>query len=277
MIANFLVIANKRCGTSWLNKNLAEHPDIFMTEKKGVHFFDQHYEKGVSFYEKYFIKAENEKWRGETEHSYFWDDRVPQRIYKFLGVIPLILSLRQPVERAYSYFQLQNRDKETADYDFESVFMKALEENHPMIAWGFYGRQLKKYLQYFSLEKLHIIKFENIKTNPKKTIQSVYSFLGVNSDFVPPLLNKKWTPATNLPSEISSLKREILYTSSTAVFVRKNLRRIGFRGVRVYRKFSPPALGKALKKRLTSYYDDDINLLGKLTGMDFSLWLSSSL
>jgi hypothetical protein len=155
--------------------------------------------------------------------------------------------------------------------------MKALAEKHPMVTWGMYGSQLKKYLEYFPLEKIHIIKFEDIKTKPKEVIQGVYRFLGVDSSFVPAYLDKHWTPATNLPGNIRPWKKRIFYTSSLAVFARRLLRKLGFKNIQVYRKFSPPVLDRDLKRKLTKYYDDEIKLLMQLSKVDFSNWLSSSI
>ena len=143
-LANFLVIANKRCGTSWLNYNLAAHPDIFMTQKKGVHFFDREFDKGLEHYAAAFAESTEEKCSGETEHAYFWNDEVPGRIHATLGNIPMILSLRQPVERAYSYFQLQHRKKTSlkpihsaeqgfnGKDSFEEMFNRCLKNNYLM-------------------------------------------------------------------------------------------------------------------------------------------------
>ena len=152
MVANFLVIGTKRCGTSWLQHNLSKHPEIFMTEKKGVHFFDLNFEKGIKFYETFFVNGQECKLRGEVEHSYFESGLVAERIYKTLGNIPLILSLRHPVERAYSHFQVRRRfltKKES--YDFETAFFHGMENSQDEIIWGFYGKQLQEYLNYFSI------------------------------------------------------------------------------------------------------------------------------
>ncbi len=275
--ANFLVIANKRCGTSWLNKNLADHPEIFMVGKKGVHFFDEHYEKGIPFYEQFFAGTANEKWRGETEHSYFWDDRAPERIHETLGNIPLILALRQPVDRAYSYFQLKHRFQSEVPYGFEDFFMKSIREEHPMVTWGYYGKQLEKYLNYFPLEKMLIIKFEDITSDPGQAIKKAYRFLGVDDNFTSPFLHHRWTAATNIPGHVGRWRKEAFYTSKAAHFIRTALRKIGLKKVKLYRSFSPPPLSRKLKKKLTKYYDDDIRLLMKLTGIDFSHWLSESI
>ncbi|MBT6225985.1 MAG: hypothetical protein HOI47_04925, partial [Candidatus Scalindua sp.] len=165
-IPDFLVIANKRCGSTWLNRNLVEHPEIFMTSNdgnviKGVHFFDKHYDKGVQLYAEFFKDVSNEKRLGETEHSYFWNDLVPERINKTLGAVPLIMSLRQPVERAYSHFQLRRRylPKGNISYDFETAFRTAMKEGSSEVTWGYYGRQLKKYLEWFPLKTFCIIKY----------------------------------------------------------------------------------------------------------------------
>lgn len=279
-VANFLVIANKRCASSWLNKNLGDHPDIYMLPYKGVHFFDEHFDKGLKFYEEFFKNAGDEKRRGETEHSYFWDDRVPERIYKTLGIIPMILTVRQPVERAYSHFQLwrrfnNNRDK--FSYDFEDAFMRDIMENCAETTWGFYGRQIKKYLQYFPLETFKILKYENILNNPEKEIKSVYSFLDVDSNFISASIEKKRGWATNVPEGIGSLKSKIFYTSTPTRFIRKGLRFIGLKNLKIYRPFSPPPLNIELKRKLTKYFDDDIRLFMKLTGLDLNSWQSDAI
>jgi hypothetical protein len=282
---DFLVIANKRCGSTWLNRNLVEHPEIFMTSNdgkliKGVHFFDKNYDKGVQLYAEYFKDVSNERRLGETEHSYFWNDLVPERIYNTLGVIPLIMTLRQPVERAYSHFQLRRRYLPKGDicYDFETAFRMAMNEGSSEVAWGYYGRQLKKYLEWFPLKTFCIIKYEQIVDKPAEAIYQVYKFLDVNSDFTSSYIAATRTPATNVPNGTCNLANKILYSSRPTIFIRRCLRRVGFKNIGLYRRFSPPPLEMPLKKKLTAeFFDTDIKLLIKLTGMDFNSWLSGSM
>ena len=279
-VANFLVIANKRCGSSWLNYNLEDHPEIFMTKSKGVHFFDKNYDKGIPFYAEYFRGANDEICLGETEHSYFWHDKVPERIYSLLGIIPMIVSLRQPVERAYSHFQLIRRNLPQGElsYNFETSFRAAMEAGSAEVTWGFYGQQLRKYLEWFPIEKFYIIKFEQISDKPLETIQGVYRFLCVNPCFTPLRISTVRAPATNVPPGTSSLANKIFYSSRSAIIARKTLRKIGFSKIKEYRRFSPPPLEASLKKKLTAeFFDEDIRLLMELTGMDFSSWLSDSM
>ena len=285
-VANFLVIGNKRSASSWLNVNLLEHPEIFMTSRggkvlKGVNFFNRDYGKGVQFYAEYFKGAGNEKRLGEVEHSYFWDDLVPERIYKTLGVIPLLITLRQPVERAYSHFQRRRRDLPKGDhlsYDFETAFRMAIEEGLSEASWGYYGRQFKKYLEWFPVETFHIVRYEHVINKPVETLSQVYRFLDVNPDYVSSSINKTRTPATNVPVGTRNIVNKIWYSSRPVIFLRRGLRGVGFKNVTKYRPFSPPPLEIALKKKLTAeFFDEDIRLLSDISGNDFSSWLSESM
>ena len=309
-VGNFLVIANKRCATSWLKANLSEHPDIFMSSRKGLHFFDWFYDNKIKWYDwvnkasekfndpvkhswlterndldiysSFFAGAGEEKMLGEVEHSYFWNDHVPSRIHKTLGVIPLILSLRQPVDRAYSAYQLNFRYKyeQEIENNFREFFLNALNDNdrwHNVISWGRYGNQLKKYLDIFPIETFHIIKYEDIIAYPVETMKKVYQFLGVDDSFEAKNLYNRYTPATNTPEKTGSLKRYLWYTSLFSLRSRQILIRLGFRSIKTYRRFSPPPLDNKLKKELTRYFDEDIHLLMDSTNINFSSWLSKNI
>lgn len=47
MLPNFLVIGARRAGTTWVHRNLSQHPQVFMPVQKEQHFFDQGYDKGT--------------------------------------------------------------------------------------------------------------------------------------------------------------------------------------------------------------------------------------
>ena len=57
MLPSFLVIGAPRAGTTWIAKNLSEHPSVFVPFKKEIHFFDSYYDRGQAFYESYFDEA----------------------------------------------------------------------------------------------------------------------------------------------------------------------------------------------------------------------------
>ena len=41
MFPDFLVIGGQKCGTTWLQDNLEQHPQIWLPPTKEVHYFDR--------------------------------------------------------------------------------------------------------------------------------------------------------------------------------------------------------------------------------------------
>ena len=107
--------------------------------------------------------------RYQSEYQQLWDDLVPERIHSTLGPIPMLLTLRQPVDRAWSYFQLTRRFQPNNTDDFEKKFMDSMKKNDNMFAWGLYGKQIRKYLNYFPPEVFHYIRFDDIIDRPLET------------------------------------------------------------------------------------------------------------
>ncbi len=46
MLPTFLGIGAPKSGTSWLHDVLASHPDVWKAQRREVHFFDRHYDRG---------------------------------------------------------------------------------------------------------------------------------------------------------------------------------------------------------------------------------------
>src|SRR5690606_32693611 len=53
-LPTFLVIGAARSGSTWISKNLARHPEVFIPKEKELHFFDRRYEEGIETYRAYF-------------------------------------------------------------------------------------------------------------------------------------------------------------------------------------------------------------------------------
>lgn len=56
-LPNFLHIGPDRAGTTWLHRALARHPQVFVPTAKEVLFFDQHWERGLHWYERHYRRA----------------------------------------------------------------------------------------------------------------------------------------------------------------------------------------------------------------------------
>ena len=118
MKIDFIICGTQKGGTSALDAYLRRHPEICMAISKEVHFFDN--EKAFcdglpdySLYHSFFSPQPSHKLVGEATPVYmYWRDAT-RRIWQYNPNIKLIVVLRNPIDRAYSNWnmeRLRNRD-----------------------------------------------------------------------------------------------------------------------------------------------------------------------
>jgi hypothetical protein len=219
MLPNFLIIGAARSGTTWLSKNLMLHPEVFMSEKKEIHFFDIHFKEGLDFYEKHFEQSEKYLVRGEASPSYLHTPEVAKRIKETLGDIKLIVALRNPVDRLYSRYW---NSKAKSDGQTEMSFEEKIAQKPEFIEEGYYDIHLERFLNLFSKSNIHIVFFEEIESNGEQVMQGVYKFLGVDSAFLSPVRDIKINAAAN---------KGTLGKSKALEYISKILRKFGWHKV----------------------------------------------
>lgn len=190
---NFICIGAAKAGTTTLYDVLKDHTEIYLPPIKETHFFDdpKYWEKGTEWYfNEYFTGVRDEPAVGEMTPSYVYFDEVPQRIHKTLGPdVKLILMLRNPVTRALSHYKmhysrgneklplreaLQIESERMSNSDYQT------RARHSYLDRGYYAKQMKRWLEFFKLEQIHIIIFEDYLKNKEATYQAVEKFLGVS-------------------------------------------------------------------------------------------------
>ena len=115
MMPNFLIVGAAKAGTTSLYRYLRQHPDIFMPEWKELSFFigdpygPLHKVKKAKNYYKIFARAHHQTAIGEASTSYLFDEAAPRLIKEKLGVIKILIVLRDPVHMSYSLYNHQFR------------------------------------------------------------------------------------------------------------------------------------------------------------------------
>lgn len=294
-LPNFLIIGAPKGGTTTLTRALGQHPDIFMCPVKEVGFFWAYGEPielrgpGIGMlehrvvndldrYQALFNGVTGEKAIGEVSVRYLSHARSPELIHRFVPQAKLIVSLRQPADRAFSSFTRNLRDglehcssfgealtQEKMGYRDDWIFGKYLSK-------GFYFTSLKRYLNYFDRQQIHISLFEDLRDAPNELARSIFQFLGVNETFEAdtsqrynvsgvirnPALRQIWTRSNRLRTFIRPLLSDRLRRSVFEWFI-KDLEKPSY----------PPELWA----ELTEYYHEDIVQLQDLIGRDLSHWL----
>ena len=186
---DFIGIGAQRAGTSWLYACMYEHPQICMPQKE-VNFFsrERNWKRGYEWYESVFSECPADAITGEFSTSYLTDTATPARILARYPKAKLIVSLRHPVDRAYSSYL---NDIVAGLIDPEIGFRDALGAHPEYLEDGRYAHYLGGYLSEFPREQILILLFDDARRDPRSAIQQVYAFLGVDPAFRPAMLERR--------------------------------------------------------------------------------------
>ncbi len=264
-LPTFLVIGAVRAGSTWLDALLRSHPQIYMPQhRKEVAYFDLYFDRGPQWYASYFPDEQVEAHRhaGESTPRYLYDPAAPARIQALLPDVEMIAILRNPVDRAYSHFGLEVRDRGE-----RRSFERALAEFDELTAVGHYSNHLRRYAEVFGPERVLVLIFEEVIAAPDLAMQRLGQFLSVDPAlFVSPSrANESYRPrfprARTLAKGFAARLRRAGFDRSIEVAKRLGLRQLfGNAGGLPPMKLSTR---RALEERFAPEVVEMENLLGR--------------
>lgn len=269
---DFFIVGAPRSGSSSLYIYLRQVPGIFMPENKEPNYFSVSTNKKFFFqairdekkYLKLFKDAQNEI-VGESSPSYLRDPKAPKLIHEVVPSARIIISLRDPVERAFSHY-LFSKSMGLVTKSFSKIIKNGLssknEYKRRIIEAGLYSNQVKRYLDTFGSKQVKILIFEELIKNTKPILKDLLEFLG--SDATPP--NSIKNPYGSLVNFRFSFLTTILRNEKTRNF----LKTLFGRWVIPLYEFTKdpnakkPTMNKEDRKLLEEVYHLDILELEKL-------------
>jgi len=197
---NFLIIGAQRCGTTSLRNYLKQHPQIQMSARKELHYFDREFPRGIEWYKRHFVSRGLAV--GEASPYYIFHPDIPSRVRVELPDAKIIVLLRNPVDRAYSHYnhEIFGFKKPMEKESFERALFLEEERtssdlkrsfgirdnvypfslNHYTYKRrGIYIDQLERWFNSFDREKILVIQNEYMKGHRESVLKSIYEFLGV--------------------------------------------------------------------------------------------------
>lgn len=175
-LPDFVGIGALKAGTSYLDQILRGHPEICMPPTvKEVQFFTAHYHRGPGWYARHFAAHRPGQRCGEISPQYIFDERAAKRLAELLPQAKIVVSLREPVSRFYS--QYKHFVAETAYAGDVRTF---ITEHAGAVERGHYARQLRRYLDVFPREQVHVLAFEELTATPHVVLPRLFGFLGVD-------------------------------------------------------------------------------------------------
>lgn len=266
-LPQFLIIGAVKAATTWIADQLRARDDVFLPGPE-PHYFSRDYDRGENWYASLFADARPDQLIGEKSADYLADGEAPARAATLLPDAMLIAQLRNPVDRAYSdYCMLYRRGHVGSDV---AGYLDARSKVPRFLHDGLYARHIARWLDHYPADRLKIILYDDIRAEPEHVLADVCRTLDlapkVDADLVRRRSNDSEAPLVPLPLRRmpQSIKALVAPLRGNPAF--EATRRL------LARKVEYPRLTYDLRMRLTDYYADDVEDLGRLLGRDLSAW-----
>jgi hypothetical protein len=291
---NFFIVGAPKCGTTALNDYLSMHPDIFMATKE-LHYFGSDLKvasrPSEAEYLKNFESATNEKVVGEASVWYLFSKTAASEIKRFSPEANILIMLRDPVDVIHSLHSQHLYDGNEDVPDFETAISLDEERKNgrnlpesvdftelpPYVESVLFSEQVRRYLDVFGRERVHIILYEDFIADTPKAVAGILQFLGIDprlhADYKVVNANKQirlfWLHRLlKKPSaSLKTLVRLLLPFKSVRHAVMHYLFR---QNIEVKKR---PEMCAEVQVRLQAQVTGDVEELSKLLNRDLSAWL----
>ena len=299
-LPDFFLAGAPKAGTTALHAALAQHPELYLSTIKEPKFFltdgpppaqggpgdTKTYREHVwrlADYEALFKDAQRGTLRGESTPFYLYRNDAQRRIKALIPQARLVIVVRDPVERAHSnWTHLWSSGLDPID-DF--VTACAAEDERVAAGWadfwhykriGLYGQQLQHLHSVFPREQVLVLRYRDLVDDPPATLDRICGFLGVQQGVIDHVPRENVTAHPEYTRRHQHLSRLLRAASATTA------RLPGHPGkAMVDRLESSLQDGAAPRRPLTweqrqallPYFEEDIQLLTKITGEAYDTWL----
>jgi len=208
VLPDFYIIGAAKCGTTSLYQYLIRHPSVNPGIGKEIHFFEDLYYRGENWYracfpfkfQKFFSQLNHHAFvTGDSTPRYIDHPHVPKRIQKLTPNAKFIVMLRNPIDRAFSHYNMNlknkyeslsfeeaiKREPERIKDEFEKM-EKTGKVSHEYYLYacldrGIYVDRLKRWMNVFPKENFLIIKSEDFFEDTSHHYKKVLEFLNLSS------------------------------------------------------------------------------------------------
>ena len=293
---NFFILGAPKCGTTSLATWLSEHPNIFISPVKEPHFFNTDGLRritNVKEYEKLFSDASSEHIAiGEASTHYLYSKEAVPNILKYQPDAKFIVCIRNPIEMAPSLHAERVFTGFETIKDFEKAWKlqaqrklgkfipKTAKKDPERLQYGPYcrlGEQLERLYKIVPTERILVLVLDDMAADPRSEYLKVLSFLGVpddgRMDF--PVYNQRKAVRSVFLASLIRMMSNISSDIKHFLGFEREFGIVSWMRNRINKKVAgKQSLSPEMKRELYRYFKDDIHLLEKLLGRDFSSWLS---
>jgi len=206
-LPDFLILGAQKAGTTSLHRYLEQHPAVLPPSIKEVHYFDVQWWRGPRWYRSNFPTAMQRRATrrandgiaitGESSPYYLAHPLVAARVRATLPDVPLVVILRDPIERAHSHYQHNRRmgvepcetfeaaiacETERIDGELERIraddrYESFGHRHHSYLLRGTYAAQLRIWFEHFPREQFLILENRELSRDTAGVYRRVLEFL----------------------------------------------------------------------------------------------------
>jgi hypothetical protein len=312
-LPNFFIVGAPKAGTTSLYFYLDQHPEIYMCPVKETHYFadefrmenfsedarpkllrerreleeyllgdmsEKRFGALVSSWDDYvrlFDNAGAETAIGEATPGYLWSRTAARNIARRIPDARIIVSLRSPVDRAYSQYLHMVTNGSTRS-SFADLVQQSLSggdryfgPSWPFLEFGRYFEQLQRYLTAFPRSQIHVLLYEDLEQAPEMVMTEIFDFLGVRRNFQSDVSVRYLEPRVpRFSAAAYYLKRWRIWPFLARIASFPGVGRV--RSL-LFRPRESLTVGSAEWELLVGYYRDDIEKLAVVINRDLSAWL----
>jgi hypothetical protein len=173
-LPDFIAVGPPRTATTWLDTVLRDHVGLPGNVKE-THFFARNYQHGLNWYERYFVHCTTERVVGEICAAYFENPKARERIHTHIPDCKIVCTLRDPVERLYSYYKLMRHNGRT-ELPFEEALIRHKKK---MMAFSRYALHVGDWQTDFGERNVLVVLNDDLAEDSQSYLDSITNFIGI--------------------------------------------------------------------------------------------------
>jgi hypothetical protein len=171
-LPDFIAVGPQRTGTTWLHEVMKPYLGLPRGTKE-TDFFLKNYTNGMPWYLDYFRGYPPATILGEVDPNYFGEEIARDRIANDIPRAKIIVTLRDPVERAYSSYRVMRRDAWT-----RVGFEETIANNRIIRESSRYAHHLLNWQKRFGRERVLVCLYDDLEASPQNFLDVICDFLG---------------------------------------------------------------------------------------------------
>jgi Sulfotransferase family len=171
-LPDFIAVGPQRTGTTWMHQVMAGHAGLPAT--KETDFFTRNFDRGLDWYLEFFRDCAPDRPMGEIDPNYFGEELAADRIATMIPQCKVVVTLRDPVDRAWSSYRTMRRDAWT-----RTSFEETVRTNRVIRESSRYAYHLTNWRRHLGDDRVLVMLYDDLERDPQAYLDQICAFIGI--------------------------------------------------------------------------------------------------